>query len=140
MPSHDNVRSVDGHGTIGNADTVADVGVGNKRYACLVETLPESFIVREKESFVFLNRSAHRSAKLVAAEGRGASQVEKVGRVEDIIPNIFKDGPVPLICSRLRNDRDLRPGMLAVFGAIGIAQHIEFSDRVDSQHLAADAA
>ena len=80
-----------------------------------MQVLAEAFIVRENEGLVFLNRAAQRSAELVSLKRRRGTLVEKVGRVESIVAQIFKHRSVPLICSGLRDDRDLAAGMLAIF-------------------------
>ena len=45
-----------------------------------------------------------------------------------------------LIGSGLRDHTDLSAGSLAVFGRIGIADHIEFTNGVNAQQLPADAS
>jgi len=50
-------------------------------------------------------------------KGGALPKSKKIGRVKDIVSNIFKDGSMPLIGARFGNDRDLGAGMLAVFGA-----------------------
>src|SRR5437899_10382708 len=45
-----------------------------------------------------------------------------------------------LIGPGLRDHADLSAGSLAVFGRIGIADHIEFTDGVNAQQLPADAS
>lgn len=47
---------------------------------------------------------------------------------------------MPLVASRLRDDRDLRSGAFAIFRAVRIAQHIELAHGVYPQQLLADAA
>jgi hypothetical protein len=47
---------------------------------------------------------------------------------------------MPLVASRLRDDRDLCPGAFAIFRAVRIAQHVELAHGVYAQQLLADAA
>ena len=47
---------------------------------------------------------------------------------------------VQRVGSGLRHHADLRAGALAVFGAVGVGEDVEFAHGVDAQQFAADAA
>ena len=66
--------------------------------------------------------------------------IKVVPRVEVAIAGELEQRPMELVCSGLRYDQDLPAAPLAIFGAIGVCNHVEFPDSVDPEQLAAGAA
>src|SRR5712692_11586455 len=102
--------------------------------------LAEAFVVGEEEGVVGSQGTAGGGAELVALEGCSGALVEEVGGIEGVVAQEFERGAVPLIAAGLRDDDDLTAGMLAEFGAIGIALHVEFANGVHAEQHAAGAA
>ncbi len=102
--------------------------------------LAKTFVVGEEESLVGSERTACGSAELVALERRSGALVEEIGGIEGVVAEEFKDGAVPLIAAGLRDDDDLAAGMLAEFGAVGVALDVKFSHSVDAEQRPAGAA
>src|SRR5712664_3039527 len=82
-----------------------------------MQILTKSLVVAEEESLVFPKRST-----------------------ESAIAEEFEGGSMPPIASRSSDDNHLSAGALAEFRAVGVAQHIQFADRVHAQQHAAGAA
>ncbi len=114
--------------------------IGDKGGGGLVEILAETLVVGEEEGVVGSEGAAGGSAELVALERWSRALVEEIGRVERAIANKFKDRAMPLIAAELRDDDNLAAGMLAEFGAIGVALHIKFAHGVHAEQHAAGAA
>src|ERR1700674_2668853 len=74
-------------------------------YGCDALGLSDAFIVGEKEGSVLKNRSANRSAKLVALERRDGLRmvIEIVFRVQPAVPKELVNTSVNLVRSRPRN-------------------------------------
>ncbi len=118
----------------------AGLRVGNEGYGSLVQTFAESLVVAEYESLVLLNRPTRGSSELIPLKWRcRRTGVKEIARVQGVVAKKFKDRTVKLIRSGLRHDADLAPRLLAVLGAVGIPQNIEFPYRVDAQQLPAGA-
>src|SRR5262249_46300314 len=110
------------------------------------QRMPEPFVVTEEEHLVFFNWSAQRTAKLIAPEWRDSRVawlgllVKEVSRIEGAVSQEFESCAMQLIGAGLRDHADLPAGALAVFGRIGIAEHVELPDGVNAQQLAADSS
>ena len=65
-----------------------------------MQVLTEPLIVRKQEGLILLDRAADRGPELVPLKRRSGSHIEKVGSIEGIIPQIFKDRTVPLVRPR----------------------------------------
>ena len=87
-----------------------------------------------------LERAAGGGAELIALERRSGALVEEVRSVECVVAEKFVDRAVKLIGAGLRDDDDLAAGMLAEFGAVVVALHVEFAHGVDAEQLAAGPA
>ena len=122
----------------GGAD--AGVVIGHQVDAGLVQVLAEAFVVGEEEGFVLLTGAAERRRRTDCAESRERSAVEEVAGIEGVIAQEFVDRAVQLIGSGLRDDENLCAGAFAIFGAVGIGEHVEFADCVDAEQLLAGAA
>ncbi len=118
----------------------ARVGVGNQVHAGLMQVLAESFVIAEHEGLVLLDRAAQRDAELVALKARNGIRVEEVAGVEVVVAQEFVERSVQLIGSGLGDDQNLAAGTLAVLGAVGIGEQVEFPHRVHAQQLLAGAA
>src|SRR5438034_2942347 len=106
--------------------------VGNECHRGLVQILAESLVVAEYKSLVLPDGAARRGAKLVSLKRRsGRTGIEEVARVQGVVAQKLKQRAVPLIRAGLRDDADLAPRLLAVLGAIGVPQNVEFPHRVD---------
>src|SRR5262245_24787316 len=101
--------------------------------------MAEAFVVAEYEHFVFYNRPAQRTTELISPEGRDSRvcrlplDVKEIPRIQGTVAQELKCGPMHLIRARLRDHAHLRAASLAIFGGVGIAEHVEFTDRVDAQ-------
>ena len=71
---------------------------------------------------------------------RGRVEIEDRSRVERAVAQKFKNRPVELIRSGLRDCDHLRARALSVFCRIGSGEDVELADGVDSQQISADAA
>ena len=95
------------------------------------EAFSGPFVTSEKERLVPENRSAERTAELVALEFRfrvSGRIVEKVRRVEVVIAEEFKDRAVKGIGPGFRDRADNGSGLAAVFGGIIVGDDLEFFD------------
>ncbi len=61
--------------------------------------------------------------------------IEVIRSIQNVIAQKFINGPVPLVAARLGNDDDLRSRPLAVFRAVGVAQHIELAHRFHAYQI-----
>ena len=104
-----------------------------------MKVLAEAFVVPEEKGFVFLRRSAEGCSELVALKGRGGALIEIVGGVERVVAQKFVDRSVEMF-GRSGDDNDLAAGTLAEFGAVIVAQDVEFLDGIDTQQLLAGSA
>jgi len=62
-----------------------------------VQVLSKLFVVGEKERLVFLDRRAELSAELIALESWDRRAIEKVARIETVIPKVFIERTMHLI-------------------------------------------
>src|SRR5439155_22402945 len=74
--------------------------------------LPQGFVAAEKERLVFLDRTAHVTAVLIAFEGR-PFVVEEVPRIQFIVAQEFEAASVDLMGPRFRDQIDGRSAVLA---------------------------
>ena len=91
----------------------------------------------------FLNRPAHGGAELIALKRRRrrARGIEdNFARPESLFRRNSYADPCHWFVPDCVTIDNLAAGMFAILGAVGIAQHIEFPNRVDSQQFAARAA
>ena len=102
--------------------------------------LAEAFVITKEEELVLLDGTAQRAAEAVAPEWRDGALVEEIARVERAIAQEFVERAVQAIAAGGRDDADLRAGALAVFGAVGVGDHVEFAHPVHAQQLAAGAS
>ena len=96
-----------------------------------------AFIISENESLVLLNRTAQRSSKIIALKLRDVALIEKIAGIEIAVADELVERAVQRIRASGGHDADLGTGTLSVFGAIGIGNHVEFANGVDTQKLAA---
>src|SRR5262249_26354757 len=77
-------------------------------------TLP--FVAEEPERSVFHKRTAQRYPELIVPEGRlrVGLCIEKVPRIQCVVPKEFKCRAVNLVCPRFCDDVDKGPGIALV--------------------------
>src|SRR5215831_5475740 len=97
--------------------------------------LAKSFVIAEEEGLAISERASKSPAKLIALEGRGRALIKIIRCVKCAVSKKFVYAAVKFIRSGLSHNCDLSTGALAVLGAVGIAQHIEFPHCVHSQQL-----
>src|SRR5215469_16468312 len=97
--------------------------------------LAESFIIGEEESLAIFEWSAKGCAKLIALEGRGGTLIKIIRCIKRAVSKKFVYAAVKFIRSGLSHDGDLSAGTLAILGAVGIAQHIEFPHCIHPKQL-----
>src|SRR5215471_2879728 len=100
-----------------------------------MEMLAKSLVIAEEESLAISERSTKGCTKLIALEGWSGTPIKIVGSVERAVSQKFVYAAVKVIGSGLSHDSDLSTGALAVLGAVGIAQHIEFAHCVYAEQL-----
>ena len=105
-----------------------------------MQILAKSLVVAEQECFVLLNWTAESGPELVALIGRSGALIEVIGSIERIVAYEFVHTSVQLVCSRLGDDRNLSTRPLSIFGAIGVAEHVEFANRVHTEQQLARAS
>lgn len=59
--------------------------------------------------------------------------IKEVRSVESVVAQELEDRAVPLVCARLGDDNNLRTGVLAEFGSVGVALHVEFAHCLHAQ-------
>ena len=129
------------HGLDDRRGVQSRLRVGHEGHGGLVQILTEALVIGEHEGLVLQDWSAGRGAKLIPLKRRrGRTRIEVVGGVQGVVAQKLEHRPVRLIRAGLRHDADLAPGLLAVLGAVGVPQDVEFPHRVDAQHLPAGAA
>src|SRR5690348_8943552 len=102
--------------------------------------LPKAFVVSEQEELILLDRAAQRTAKAVALELRDRPLIEKITRVQRAVAKKIVNRSMQFVGPGSGHDTHLAARTLAVFGAVGVAHHIEFADGINSQQLAAGPA
>ncbi len=115
-------------------------GVGHQVHAGLVQMLAEALVIGEEESLVLLHGAAERAAELVALKAGGGSAVEEIAGIRRRCCAGIRRANRAGFGAGLGDDQHLRAGPLAVFGAVGIGEQVEFAHRVDAQQLLAGAA
>ena len=98
-----------------------------------MQVLAKPLIIGKQERLILLDGGSQRAAELISLEGRGGSHIEKVWRIQGIVAQELKDGPMQTVCPRLRDNRYLSAGVFSVFRTVGIPQQVKFANRVDSQ-------
>ena len=66
--------------------------------------------------------------------------IEEIACIKVAVAQEFEYRPVPIVCPGLGDNDDLTAGPFAVVCAVGVAQQVEFPDRVDPQQLLAGTA
>ena len=105
-----------------------------------MQVLRQTLKVGEEERLVFLNGRAHRASELIACKARNRGAVKEIPRIQIVVANELIQRSMQLVTSALGDDGNLRPGVLAVFGIVGMGQYIKFADRIHAQQQPADAA
>jgi hypothetical protein len=82
-------------------------------------------IASEEEQFVFFNRSANASAKLVALQEIFGRR-EKIAAVEFVVSNELKHSSVEIIRARLCNCVECSARVEAILGGQGTGLNLEF--------------
>ena len=95
-----------------------------------MQKLAKALVVGEDKRLVLAHGSADGPAELVALERWGRCAVKKVARIESVVAHEFVKGTVHRVRTGLSHDGDLRSGTLAILGAVGIAQGVEFTYRI----------
>ena len=95
--------------------------------------LPQSFVVPEQEGLAGSDGSSERGAKLITLEWRRRPLIEEVWRVEGVVTQEVVCRPMDLIRTGLGHDTYLATRPFAVFGSVGVTQHIEFTNCIDAQ-------
>src|SRR5262249_43630929 len=86
---------------------------------------PVSFVASEEEAFVLHDRAAHRTSELIHPQWKlGVASrphaIEKVPRIQLVVPEKFERRTVEGIAAGLRNNANLASATCAEFGTIGI--------------------
>src|SRR5262245_11772098 len=86
---------------------------------------PVSFVASEEEDFVLHDRAAHRTSELIHPQWKlGIASrphaIEKVPRIQLVVPEKFERRTVEGIAAGLRNNANLASATCAEFGTIGI--------------------
>src|SRR5579859_6072548 len=105
-----------------------------------MQVLAKSLVISEYERFFFPNRSAKRSAKLIALKWRRTALVKKIRCIERAVAQKLEHSSVELVGARLRDNQDLAAGPFAEFRAVRIALHVELAHRVHAQQHPARTA
>ena len=116
--------------------------VRNGRIVGQTEPLAQAFIAREEEQFIFLDWSAHNTAKLIALESWNflVRRIEVVLGVECAVAQEFKAGTMKCVRSRIGDHVHHTARNQSVFGAVVVGRDGEFPDCIDSQIRSCDAA
>lgn len=95
-------------------------------------TIAESLVKTKQEGLVFADWAAEGSAELILLEGFGAGS-EKVGGVEDVVPEKLPQGPVNLIGAGARNNVGGGTKAVAEFGVGVMREDAEFGDGINGR-------
>ena len=107
----------------------ARLAIGHEGDRRLVQALQEPLVAGEHERPAGLDRAAQRAAELIPLKRRRRGPlVEVVRRVEGAVADELEGRPAPPVRARLRHDGDLAARLLAVFGAVGVAQDVELAN------------
>ncbi len=107
--------------------------VRNHAHAAQVQRLAKSLVVAKKKKTISFEWAAGSRSELISSKGRNGSVVERAGGIEGAVSHKFKNRAMKIIGPGLRDDADLRSGALAIFGGVGIGEHIKFADGIDTQ-------
>ena len=89
----------------------------------------QTFVAEEEERPILHDGTTERAAVLIAPESR-LCDVEKISRVEDIVPEVVEDFAVEFVGAGLGCNVDDRAGIAPVFGAERRVRNFEFIDGV----------
>ncbi len=114
--------------------------IRNDTDAAHIQRLAKPLIIAEQEEAILFQRAAGRASELISAKGRNDALIERPRRIERAVSQKFKNRAMKLVRPGLRDDADLRPGALSVFGGIGVREHVKFADGIHAQQIAARSA
>ena len=88
----------------------------------------QAFAGKEKERFVFINRTADRTAELLAIVRRLSVRIiiESVSRIESSVAKITESAAVQTVAAGFGNDIDNAARRAAEFGVVAVAVDLKF--------------
>ncbi len=95
-----------------------------------------ALVVRKKEDFVALDRTANCAAKLVLVVRAALSTGKIIRSVKIGVAQKFEDISVKLVRPGLRDHIDLAAAIIAVFGVEVVRNNPKFADRIQVRNCA----
>src|SRR5258708_30772766 len=102
-----------------------------------MQMLAVTFVIRKNEGLILPQRPSQRDPELIALKRRSRSHIKIIRGIKSVVTQKLISGTMQLVGTGLRDNDHLGAGTLTKFGAVCVAQHIEFPHRLYTDQLLA---